>query len=149
MGRVHAFECPKCGFRTRAAGGMDRGLDCFAHSMVCHDCRRIFDAVTHVRLPPGSRPRRKDGLSMLKRPRAVSDLKLNLPDHLHVTKQVINEQPILPEPLLAGSASRWVELAVRCPSSAIHRIEEWRSPWRCPICQSCLDKSFVPYRIWE
>ena len=77
------------------------------------------------------------------------DIKLSVPDHIHASKVIVNQKPVLPEPLLSRSPVRWVELAVRCPNGTTHRIERWKDPGRCPCCQVFLDKSFVPYRIWE
>ena len=113
--------------------------------MVCHDCRRLFDAATHVRLPVTAKPKKPTGLLARRLPTLMAgDFKLALPDHIHASKVILNQKPTLPEPLLTRSNSRWVELVVQCPAGTTHRIESWKEPGRCPCCQAFLDKSFVP-----
>ncbi len=53
MGRTFQFECPQCQFPARVAGGADAGINCAVQTIVCHDCRRLFDVFTRLRLREG------------------------------------------------------------------------------------------------
>src|SRR5215470_5117661 len=51
MGRSYWFECSKCGYRARVSGRADRGLNFAVETIVCQDCKELFDAVTRLRVP--------------------------------------------------------------------------------------------------
>ena len=50
MGRSYWFECAKCGYRAKVSGRADRGITFFVHTILCRDCRELYDAVTRLRL---------------------------------------------------------------------------------------------------
>src|ERR1039457_2321081 len=50
MGRTFQFECPQCQYQARVAGGADSGVNCAVQTIVCLDCRRLFDVFTRLRL---------------------------------------------------------------------------------------------------
>ena len=54
MGRSYWFECPKCGYRAKVSGRADRGLSFFVQTILCRDCRELYDAVTRLRVPDES-----------------------------------------------------------------------------------------------
>ena len=51
MGRSYCFECPTCGYRAKVSGRADRGLTFFVQTILCLDCRQLYDAVTRLRVP--------------------------------------------------------------------------------------------------
>jgi hypothetical protein len=50
MGRSFWFECSRCGYRATVSGGADRGRDLFVQTISCRDCRKLYDAVTRLRI---------------------------------------------------------------------------------------------------
>ena len=51
MGRSYWFECPKCGYRARVSGRADQGLSFVVQTILCCDCRELYDAVTRLKVP--------------------------------------------------------------------------------------------------
>src|SRR6185295_15601785 len=51
MGRTYLFECTKCGYRAKVSGGADDGLQFAVQTILCRDCRELYDAVTRMRMP--------------------------------------------------------------------------------------------------
>ena len=51
MGRSYWFECPKCGYRAKVSGRADQGLTFFVQTILCCDCRELYDAVTRLKVP--------------------------------------------------------------------------------------------------
>ena len=45
MGRTYLFECSKCGYRARVSGGADRGRHVVVQTILCADCKELYDAV--------------------------------------------------------------------------------------------------------
>jgi len=133
MGRTYQFECAKCGYRARVSGGADSGTLVVVRTIICHDCRKLYDAVVEAKLPalmpkpllqrkslrkPAGRAPRLGALVN----RLQSDPKLNL---------------------------RWKQFPLACPVSRNHRIEEWQPPGKCPRCGSFLNQGGIPYRLWD
>src|ERR1700674_5874389 len=54
MGRSYWFECPRCGYRAKVSGRADRGFNFSVQSIVCRDCKELYDAVTRARIPDQS-----------------------------------------------------------------------------------------------
>ena len=50
MGRSYWFECPKCGYRTKVSGRADRGLSFCVQTILCRDCKELYDAVTRLKV---------------------------------------------------------------------------------------------------
>ena len=136
MGRSYWFECPKCGYRAKASGRADRGLSFFVQTILCRDCRELYDAVVRVRVPdefsfgrlrkesgPGTRP------GMTTAP---------------AFQAVLNR---LPPP--GANRLKWLAFKPQCPVSALHRIRAWNDPDRCPKCGVFLEKNALPYRLWD
>lgn len=142
MGRSYWFECSKCGYRAKVSGRADRGLNCFVQTIVCRDCKELYDAVTRLRVPePAADGAAEDGPSKqpsrLLRPRLTPD---RPPEFTYALSYL----------LYTGSTRRrWVDFQLRCPVSATHRFESWNAPGKCPRCGLMLDKNTLPYRIWD
>jgi hypothetical protein len=141
MGRSYWFECSKCGYRAKVSGRADRGLNLFVQTIRCQDCRELYDAVTRIRVPeePGSsigsaaaKPRRT---RLLEAPR---------------TPVPPSFQSALNRLLYMGARQyKWLQFKAQCPVSALHRIETWNEPNRCPRCNLPLERAALPYRIWD
>src|SRR4051812_7594961 len=58
MGKSYWFECARCGYRAKVAGRGDRGLNFFVQTIVCRDCRQLYDAVTRLKIPDDNKKRR-------------------------------------------------------------------------------------------
>jgi hypothetical protein len=50
---------------------------------------------------------------------------------------------------LGAAHSRWVSFELQCPVSARHRVQPWNDPDKCPRCGVHLEKSALPFRIWQ
>jgi hypothetical protein len=140
MGRSYWFECSKCGYRAKVSGRADRGLSFFVQTILCRDCRELYDAVIKLRVPnelsglvaaglPGN-ARRPGPLPNMARPPTF--------------------QAVLNRLLLKGvKRSRWLPFKPQCPVSSLHRIRSWNDPDHCPKCGVFLEKSALPYRLWD
>ena len=49
MGRTYLFECSKCGYHARVAGGAAEGEHFAVQTIACADCRALHDAVTRFK----------------------------------------------------------------------------------------------------
>jgi hypothetical protein len=139
MGRSYSFECSRCGFRAKVSGRPDRALDFFVQTILCRDCKQLYDAVTRIRwaeeLPDGVA-----GLgSALRRTSLLSP-----------PKSPPTFEAALNRLRLAGLRRyRWTNFPLQCPVSRIHRVQSWNDPDKCPRCGVYLEKNALPYRIWE
>src|SRR5262245_7124320 len=138
MGRSYLFECPKCGFNAKASGGPDHGHDFSVQTIACRDCKKLYDAVTRLRVlheidlkPPLGPP-----LRLRKYPK-VSETPPGF-------ESVLNRLP-----LPGAKRTRWVQFKLRCPVSPLHKVQVWTEPGKCPRCGIYLEKGAVPYRRWE
>jgi hypothetical protein len=142
MGRSYLFECPRCGYRAKVSGKPDRGLDLFVQTILCHDCKDLHDAVIKLRIPDES------ALSL---PRPGLGLKSRRPGN---PQRVANRPPSLDAALnrlLYRGIKRfkWIQFKLQCPVSPVHRVQDWTDPGKCPRCGIYLEKSALPYRIWD
>lgn len=122
MGKTYLFECGLCHYRVKVSGGSDAGVDCDVQTVVCLDCRELFDVFTRVR-------RRSNPVGKF---------------------QALN--PEIPPAALKGSPARkkdWEKPAPACPMEEKHRVETWRDPGRCPRCGNYLEKNGLPFRVWD
>jgi hypothetical protein len=122
MGKTYLFECGLCHYRVKVSGGADAGVDCEIQTVVCRDCRELFDIFTRVR-------RQSTPFGKFK---------------------ALN--PEIPPAALVGSPARrkgWQKPPPACPREAKHRIEPWNDPGRCPRCGNYLEKSGLPFRVWD
>ena len=140
MGRSYWFECSRCGYRTRVSGRADRAFGFFVQTIVCRDCKELYDAVTRVRVPDDSGLQGKPlGLSLpgLSRSRPA---KIAPPQFDAVLNRL---------PYRGIKHFRWIRFKIQCPISAIHRVEAWNEPGKCPRCSVFLERNALPYRIWD
>ena len=141
MGRTYWFECGKCGYRAKVAGRPDRGLDFFVQTILCRDCKELYDAVIRVRLGADHKPNSSNLRLMPGRPRTHA---LRVPKRPPKFDAVLNRLPHS-----HSNGFKWVSFQPQCPVSSVHRVRAWRDPDRCPRCGLHLDKSALPFRIWD
>ena len=122
VGKTYQFECELCQYRIKISGGADAGVDCAVQTIVCRDCRELFDVFTRVR----------------RRATIIEKLK---PLHPEIPPRQLRTVP--PQP------PGWNDIPLACPVSALHRIETWKDPGRCPRCGCYLEKNGLPYRVWD
>jgi hypothetical protein len=46
MGEHFEFRCANCGFYAEVSGGDDAGMEAVTTTIVCEDCRRLYDVIT-------------------------------------------------------------------------------------------------------
>jgi hypothetical protein len=122
MGKTYLFECGLCHYRVKVSGGADAGVDCYVQTVVCLDCRELFDVFTRVR-------RQSNPVGKFR---------------------VLNLE--IPPAALTGSPARkkgWQKFDPTCPFEGKHRVQVWRDPGRCPRCGNYLEKSGLPFRVWD
>jgi len=141
MGRSFWFECARCGYRAKVSGRADRGIHLFVQTILCRDCKELYDAVTRIRVPLESA-----GKERKLAPRLRSGGRLN-----HATPKVAPSFLAAVNRLtVAGMAwSDWFRFKPQCPVSATHRVQSWNAPDVCPRCGLYLERNVLPYRIWE
>ena len=121
MGRTYLFECSKCGYRARVSGGADSGRHVSVQTILCADCKELYDAV--IAFKPLSRRE-----SHQKIPPKFAVLVNRLPPH---------------------GVRQWIKFKPACPLSSRHRIRLWKQPDKCPKCGSYLDPGPIPFRRWD
>lgn len=142
MGRSFWFECPKCAYRAKVSGGEDSGADVQVQTIICSDCRALHDAVTRLRVPDAS---------------PLSSWRLNFGRFRSLFLAPARETSVPPTfaaatnrlPYQDGPRLKWLHYRLQCPVSSIHRVTSWNDPGKCPKCGVYLEKSALPYRIWE
>ncbi len=144
MGRSYWFECSKCGYRVRVSGRPDRGVNLFVQTVHCRDCRELHDAVTRIKIPDEVRdPVPPNGSPGVPRP-------LKLPARSWGANGPPSFQVALGRLSYTGFARfKWLDFKLQCPVSPSHSVQAWRDPGKCPKCGVFLEKSAVPYRIWD
>jgi ribosomal protein S27AE len=136
MGKSYWFECGKCGYRAKVAGRADRGLNLAVQTILCQDCKELYDAVVQVRVLAGSRPALHGLLSSTganresKRP----------PSFLWASNRL---------QYTGAKFSDWLKFRPQCPGSRLHKVRVWNDPDRCPRCGAYLEKNALAYRIWD
>jgi hypothetical protein len=138
MGRTFVFECSRCQYKAAVVGGVDRGFNCYVQTIVCRDCLLLYDVATRVRVAE-SQNRRFPQLRWR-----------SLAVELEPTEQETSRFAWHNRLLFAATAeSRWINLKPRCPVSKAHRVAAWQQPGKCPRCSTYLEKTVMPYRIWD
>ncbi len=140
MGRSYWFECAKCGYRAKVSGRTDRGVNLFVQTIVCQDCKELYDAVTRLRVPDdlrsvGLRQRQLDGKWRSLR---------NNPKRPPTFQGALNRLN-----LIGAQKAYWLQFPAQCPVASFHRVKPWTDPDKCPRCGIFLEKNVLPYRIWE
>jgi hypothetical protein len=133
MGRTFHYHCTQCPYQASISGGADGGRDCDVQTILCRECRELYDVFTRVRRVAGQRESARK-FSAFTRP----------------------EIPpvILRDSLFAGKPAKprrfeWVKMKPACPVSAKHQVEAWKHPGRCPRCHAFMEPIGLPFRVWE
>jgi Zn finger protein HypA/HybF involved in hydrogenase expression len=121
MGRTYQFECPLCHYTAKVAGGAADGLHCDVQTIICRDCRELFDVTTRIRRKP-----------------APGKFKIDRPE---IPPLVVRE--------FFRGATKWESVKPACPVSGSHFVEPWQHPGRCPRCGSFLEPNGFPVRVWD
>jgi hypothetical protein len=138
MGRSYWFECSRCGYRARVSGRQDRGVDFFVQTVMCRECKQLYDAVTRLRFSQQGNKSLVNATGLIKLPLS------NLP------KKPPGFDAALNRVRLTGLREfRWLNFPLQCPVSASHRVQAWSDPGKCPRCAMPLEKCALPYRIWD
>jgi hypothetical protein len=68
-------------------------------------------------------------------------------------------RPEIPPVVLRGSSVNpkrgqprplvWRKFKLACPVEPKHFVEAWNDPGRCPRCGNFLEKSGLPFRLWD
>ena len=124
MGRTYLFECPQCHYRARISGGADSGIHCEIQTVVCRDCRELFDVFI--------RQRRREGASDMVR--------------FHGFYRPEIPPSVLPDP---ERGLVWRSFEPACPVVSPHFVEPWNDPGRCPRCGNFMEKNGIPFRLWD
>jgi len=140
MGRSYWFECPKCGYRAKVSGRADRGLAFSVQTILCRDCKELYDAVTRLRVP--------DEFGGLKK--FAGGQSGRSPNPYRSVSSPPGIESVLNRLLQTGvKRFRWLPFKIQCPVSALHRVRSWNEPDRCPKCGIYLEKNALPYRLWD
>ena len=140
MGRSYWFECPKCGYRTKVSGRADPGLSFCVQTVLCRDCKELYDAVTRLKVQDESGGWGRLG-GLYNAAAAQAPAALAAPPAFSA---VLNRLP-----LKGAKRFKWLRFKLQCPVSAMHRVRSWNDPDQCPRCGIFLEKSALPYRLWE
>jgi hypothetical protein len=122
MGRTYLFECSRCGYRARVAGGASEGEHFAVQTIACADCKELHDAVVRFKASP-----RLNGNPPKTAPKFVA---------------VLNRLP-------PRGVRQWLKFKPACPVSPLHRIRIWKQPDKCPRCGIFLELNAIPFRIWD
>ena len=133
------FECPKCSYRAKVSGGADGGLLFSIQTILCRDCKALYDAVVRLKIPKeAGRPRlfglQRAGMRMPKR------APMTPPDFDSAVNRL---------PYTGVQQFKWISFKIHCPVLITHRVQSWNEPGRCPKCDMHLERNAVPFRIWE
>jgi hypothetical protein len=137
MGRTYLFECPKCAYRAKVAGGEDRGFHFAVQTLLCRECKELHDAVIALKVAGPGFEVMSGKLANL---RAARKTPLVAPTFLAALNRL---------PPAGAKRFRWVHFKPACPVSAPHRVRDWRSPDVCPKCGCLLERNAIPFRIWD
>jgi hypothetical protein len=137
MGRSCLFECSRCGYRAKVSGGADRGFAFFVQTILCRDCKALYDAVIRLRMSEQAGARAEFGFRRAR-------FRKPFPKEPPAFDFVLNR---LKDP--AARPFRWIRFPLRCPVSAAHRVRPWNDPDKCPKCEMLLERGALPFRIWE
>jgi hypothetical protein len=122
MARIYLYECGKCGYQARVAGGFVDAMETTAQTVHCLECHSLLDAVTALKVPVSAPPYAS-------------------PPHF---EDIVN-------PLQSNERGdlRWQYFQLACPVSTDHKVREWNHPGKCPLCGSFLEPSGLPFREWN
>ena len=123
MGRTYLFECFRCGYRARVSGGAGAGEHFAVQTIVCADCKELYDAVTEFKATTSPMA----GGSNKTAPQFAA---------------VLNRLPP------RGVRPR-LKFKPACPVSPLHRVRVWNRPDKCPKCGMFMEQNGLPFRLWD
>jgi len=132
VGKTYLFECPVCQYRTQISGGADSGYHCEIQTVICRDCRELYDVFIRQR-------RWSDSTDRVRFP---GFYKPEVPPV--VLRRGWQSQTSTPAASLV-----WYETPPMCPVEAKHFVEAWNDPGRCPRCGNFMEKTGFPFRVWD
>jgi hypothetical protein len=136
MGKSYWFECGKCGYRAKVAGRAEQGLHLAIQTILCQDCKELYDAVIQIRVLEGSQM----GLHGV-----LSDVSSQ-----SETKRAPSLQWALNRLRYTGEkVSGWLKFPLQCPVARFHKVRTWNEPDRCPKCSVYLERAALAFRIWD
>ena len=138
MGRSYWFECSKCGYRAKVSGRAERGVSFAVQTILCRDCKQLFDAVTRLRVPDAAR----EQAFGLRLQNVLSPARAT-------TTPPTFETVVSRLPFKGVRHYKWLRFKPQCPVSNYHRVEEWTAPAKCPKCGIFMEQSALPFRVWE
>ena len=122
MGRTYLFECSKCGYHARVAGGADEGEHFAVQTLACADCKLLHDVVVRFKISPWT----------------ANNLSSTAPKFA----MALNRLP-------PRGVRQWLKFKPACPVASWHRIRIWKRPDKCPKCGNFLEQNAIPFRIWD
>lgn len=142
MGRSYLFECSRCGYRAKVSGKTDRGVDFWVQTILCQDCKGLFDAVIRLRVPQESSANswRNTGGLTGNALNADEGRAMSPPTFMAVLNQL---------PPKGAKRYQWLRFRPQCPISWIHRVQPWDAAHPCPKCGLQLERTVLPYRLWD
>jgi len=132
VGKTYLFECPQCQYRAHISGGADGGLHCEIQTVICRDCRQLYDVFKRQR-------RRADAQDVVRFP---GFYRPEIPPTILVDSSV-NPSPKQPAPLV------WRQTEPACPVDPGHFVEPWKDPGRCPRCGNFMERNGIAFRAWD
>jgi hypothetical protein len=133
MGRTYHFQCTQCQYHADLSGGADSGLHCDLQTILCRECRELFDVFTRVRRVAGRREFARNFSAF---------------ERLEIPPVILRDSLFAPR-RSAPRQFEWEKLKLACPVSAKHFVEAWRHPGRCPRCYAFMAQEGLPFRVWE
>ena len=133
MCRTYHFQCTQCQYHADLSGGPDSGLHCDVQTILCRECRELYDVFTRVRRLAGHRDFARN-FSAFVRP--------------EIPPVILRDSLFAPQ-RAAPRQFEWQKLKPACPVSAKHFVENWRHPGRCPRCGNFMEITGLPFRLWE
>lgn len=140
MGRNFLFECPRCAYRARVAGGVSDGVWFVVKTIRCDECKDLHDAVVEMKypLPELAEMKTRTGLKS-----GIALRRVIAPKQPPTFQEAFNRLPPT-----GAKQYRWIKFPPVCPVSPRHRVHEWRAPGKCPKCDWFLESSPLPARTW-
>jgi hypothetical protein len=111
-------------------------------TIVCQDCRELYDAVTRLKVPDDNQPSLPGKPSGLRRLTSLS--RQPPPNKPPSFQSALNRLQYT-----GVKKIKWLHFKTQCPVSPHHRVRTWNEPDKCPRCGVHLEKSALPYRIWD
>jgi len=139
VGQTYQFECPKCGYKTRVSGKGDRGFNFSVQTILCRDCKKLYDAVVRLKVADEPLPRSFSRTEPTPA-RRMKFARVTAPAFDAAVNQL---------PLPGAKPSVWLQFKIRCPVSSVHKVQVWNEPGKCPRCAVYLEKNALPFRVWE